>query len=469
MQDRLNLFDYLMLTLVLVVAASSRFGYLYFAVNEAKTAPVWQVQGDPPHYPLPADTTVRGHEKPGGPNEVDNLVHNLRENSQFSSRAPFAAEEEPTAHVAPGYSWLFSQVARLDTDADALMRWIQAGLGTLTACFYYLFARRGFGSRRVALLTGLFTALHPFWILNTAELNDGVLATFALAFVLAIGTRGSQEGGLITSVLFGLGLAGLVLIRAALLPFSIIALIWYLMSCHKQRLGSLAALVAVLFYCIPLATWIARDFQAFGEPVPVVSSAFLHVWIGNNPEATGGDMSDAMKDSLSAERKQELLEEKNQAKRYNMLGQDVLEEIRAHKQNTCTRRIQSLLKFLLGEGWSGDNPTMGRKVETGQDATAASDLVNDCAETALQGSWLFMMLFGFLGWRWSLGWRQHCRLAALATIWLPLPYILSHAGPLSGPRLPLDGVLLAFAAMAVAGSALNMPKPPLGSGEKKKK
>ncbi len=54
-----------------------------------------------------------------------------------------------------------------------------------------------------------------------------------------------------------------------------------------------------------------------------------------------------------------------------------------------------------------------------------------------------------LGWRWSYGWRAESMPAALAMICIPLPYILSHAEFLSGPRLPLDGVLLCFAAFAL--------------------
>jgi hypothetical protein len=33
-------------------------------------------------------------------------------------------------------------------------------------------------------------------------------------------------------------------------------------------------------------------------------------------------------------------------------------------------------------------------------------------------------------------------------LFIPLPYLLSHAELLSGPRLPLDGVLLCFAGFA---------------------
>jgi hypothetical protein len=39
--------------------------------------------------------------------------------------------------------------------------------------------------------------------------------------------------------------------------------------------------------------------------------------------------------------------------------------------------------------------------------------------------------------------------AVLAMIWIPLPYVLSHAELLSGPRLPLDGVLLCYTAFAL--------------------
>ena len=70
----------------------------------------------------------------------------------------------------------------------------------------------------------------------------------------------------------------------------------------------------------------------------------------------------------------------------------------------------------------------------------------------LQGTLLALFALGdFLGWRrWSYGWRKESMPASLAVIWIPLPYILGHAESLSGPRLPLDGVLLCYAAFAAA-------------------
>src|SRR5262249_52900466 len=80
------------------------------------------------------------------------------------------------------------------------------------------FARRAFRSVFVGTLAGLLCAVHPFWVFNTAELNDGVLASFLLAACLMLGARGCQTGEAFTSLLYGLALAALALVRAALLP-----------------------------------------------------------------------------------------------------------------------------------------------------------------------------------------------------------------------------------------------------------
>src|SRR5262249_24613645 len=63
---------------------------------------------------------------------------------------------------------------------------------------------------------------------------------------------------------------------------------------------------------------------------------------------------------------------------------------------------------------------------------------------------LFMLALGVLGWRWTFAWRRESRLLALAATCIPLPYVLTHAEGMIGPRLPLDGGLLTFAAHAWA-------------------
>ena len=129
---------------------------------------------------------------------AESLVQNLRGHRWFGGLAPFAAGEERTAHAAPGYPWLRGELERLpfvSQPAEPLLRWTQCVLGPLTAGLYFLFARRAFRSRTVGALSGLFCALHPFWIVSTATLTDGVLASFLLAACIYLGSRGGQAGG----------------------------------------------------------------------------------------------------------------------------------------------------------------------------------------------------------------------------------------------------------------------------------
>ena len=300
--------DLVLLVLVLAVAASARVGYLVTCADGARNSgPLRVVDEQPPLAGFTAPDNMRGAPKP---TDQDVLIHHVREKGWFGSKAPFATEEEATAHVSPGYPWLVGLLGRAvsgDNKLDSTVRWSQAVLGSLTAGLYFFFARRAFRSRTVGLLAGLFTALYPFWIIETATIDDGTLATFALAGCLFLGGQAGEKGGALLSLLFGLALAGLALVRAAFLPFSFVAVIWFLLRSRTLPRGWLCALLAFLGFANGLAPWTVRNIQIFHEPVPIVSSAWLHLWIGNNPEATGGPATEKTWQSDSVK---ELFEEK---------------------------------------------------------------------------------------------------------------------------------------------------------------
>jgi 4-amino-4-deoxy-L-arabinose transferase-like glycosyltransferase len=441
--------DVLQLSLVVALAATLRIGYLQVAADSGRAAPPFVVQSIAAKVEPAGDPEQRGKEPAS---EFDTLVHNLAEKQSFAAVAPLSDKEESTAHVAPGYYWLVAQLSRFEPSFGAMVRWAQCGLGALTAGCLFLFARRAFGNWLVAFLAGLLAAFHPFWIVNTAELSDGVLTTFLLAAVLLLGTRGSQSGGAFTSLLFGLGLAALAMVRAATLPFAFVGLIWFLYHCKNVRHGWFNAILAVLGFANGLAPWAVRNWNAFHEPVPVVSSAYLHFWIGNNASATGGPLDEAaLRKTLLPDRLHSLLDESNQAKRYASLGRDAVQEIARDPGATVTRRWQAGLKFIVGDEWF---PTRHISPELPADAAADAPAVPDWLATnlelCLQGSLLVLMALGLLGWRWSFAWKSNARLATLAFLWLPLPYILGHAESLSGPRLPWDALLICFSAYALA-------------------
>lgn len=370
----------------------------------------------------------------------------------FGSRAHLSQADEPSAHVAPGYPWLYQSISRFDLPEQtvaSVVRWLQCGLGVLAVGCFFFFARRAFHSSLVAFLTGILTAVHPFWVANTAELTDGVLATFLLAIALALGTRGAQAGGAFTSLLYGLSLAVLAMVRAAMLPFALIGLLWFLWRCRSLKLGWFCGFLAVLGFGNGLAPWTVRNFIEFGEPIPVADSAFLHLWMGNNRAATGAELDEiGIRQSLGQQRTDELLAEPNQAKRYASLGRDLISELRANPTEVFRWRLQAGQAFFVGGTWAThqklarDDPTLLQ--------ARMPYWLGDHAETIMQGSLLAILLLALLGWRLSFASRREGCLATIAVVCVPLPYLLSHAEALSGPRLPLDGVFLCYGAYALA-------------------
>lgn len=446
---RLRLADLIPFVLVLFTAAGARVGYLLSYADNAGTDGPVLVQDPAPPLTLPDGTTMRGQSTV---TEADALVHNMREHRWFGSLAPFAYREERTAHVAPAYPWLRGELERLLPEdwgpADRLIRWLQCVLGTLTACLYYLVARRAFPGRTVAVITGLLAALHPFWIVNTPALSDGVLATFLLGLALWLGMRASQvEGAGGSAFAFGLALAALALTRAALLPFAFVAVLWLLRRTRTVGGGWQYGLVAVLGLLLGLAPWTVRNLQVFGDVFPVIDSTYYHLWVGNNPRATGGPLTEAdMQEAVSPELAKQLGSPMiTQPARYRLLAPEVVRQIQDDWARTVERRLWAGLYFFFGQDWFTRNqlwrpgPASGAPLESGPPIPAL-----------LVGSLFLMLLLGVLGWRWTYVWRREAGLLALALMWVPLPYILTHAEALSGPRLPLDGVLLCLSAFVLA-------------------
>jgi hypothetical protein len=240
-----------------------------------------------------------------------------------------------------------------------------------------------------------------------------------------------------------------VLVRATLLPFALVAEVWFLFRCRTTSRGWLCSLLAFLGFANGIALWSVRNFQAYHDVVPIADSMYYHLWMGNNPEATGGPLDEAtLRAALPAEKQNALKNEANQSKRYGILAESVLDEVKTNSYGTLRRRLSATGYFFFGQSWERGGELA--RPTTGSEATPSGlpDWFPDVA-SCLLGSLVGMLALAFLGWRWTYGWRKTAMPAALAILWIPLPYILSHAEMLSGPRLPLDGVLLTFAAFAV--------------------
>jgi hypothetical protein len=387
----------------------------------------------------------------GWQEERDTLVRNLSEGRRLVSRAPLAEGEETTAHTSFVYPLLLSLLDRPAGDLAVTyqrMRWIQVFLGGLSAGLYFLIARRAFQSRWVATLTGLLCAVHPFWIVNAAEINDGVLATFLVGLGLFLGVRSGQQGGALTSLLFGLVLATLGSIRVALLPFGFVALLWFLLRSRELARGWMYALLAVLGFVNGLIPWMTQTYQSFGEVSALASPVFLHFWIGNNSRATGGPETEtAMVEALAdQDPNAEGLRQMTQVTRYRALARAAWREIRSEPGAALQRRLFAGVSFFLGERWLQERKLVREDPGAIEEVP---DWLSRSATALFAGSLLVMLVLGAIGWRWSFSGRRVAMPTSLAPFWIFLPYLLTHADSFHGPRLPLDGMLLCYAALAV--------------------
>jgi hypothetical protein len=237
-------------------------------------------------------------------------------------------------------------------------------------------------------------------------------------------------------------------------------LLWYLVRSRTMQRGWLCGFLAFLGFVNGLAPWMVRNVQTFGDVLPIVDSTYLHLWVGNNSAATGGPKTDPqMREALAAPGGEDGgvtakdLAELPQKDRYKKLGRLAVEEARRDPAATVQRRLRAGLAFLVGE----DFLTHHQFWESSE-GPSLPEWLHGSYPVVLSATLLGIVVLGVVGWRWTYGWRYQALPSSLAVLWIPLPYLLGHAEALSGPRLPLDGVFLCYAAFVLTCLNPNMTR-----------
>src|SRR5262249_32747930 len=150
------------------------------------------------------------------------------------------------------------------------------------------------------------------------------------------------------------------------------------------------------------------------------------------------------------------LAEPKQQQRFQDLAGDIVSEVVANPLGTVQRRLWAGLYFFFGETWfkeqrlwQGPQPPPPPADDPDPQPPEGLPMPEGLEPTSsllLTGPLLGMLVLGVLGWRWTYGWRVESMPGALAVAWIVLPYLLSHAEALNGPRLPLDGLFLTYGA-----------------------
>jgi 4-amino-4-deoxy-L-arabinose transferase-like glycosyltransferase len=183
----------------------------------------------------------------------------------------------PTAFRVPGYPLFVAAITGGERHAWLLIG-AQALPSTGSVVLAALLARRFYGAL-AGLLGGVIAALLPYqaWH-DTAFQETGLLtflATAAIVAIVALQDSGRARWG----ALAGLILGAAILVRATMLPFAVLILIWLVLAIPKARRGALlgAALMGAV-----LAPWLGYAKEVTGR-YGFGTEFGMAIYAGNHP------------------------------------------------------------------------------------------------------------------------------------------------------------------------------------------
>ncbi len=166
------------------------------------------------------------------------------------------------------------------------VRIFQAVMGVATCCFAYRLARAVAGDERAGLVAAAVLALHPAFVIESAQILTETLYTFlaiaGLWVYLAV-FRGQASGIALAGMLLGLA----TLTRAVLLLFPL-GLALHLVLTLGWRAGLKQAVVLMAAYLVVVLSWTAYNLVAYNRWVVGAEGMIAFLYIGATEEGWQG-------------------------------------------------------------------------------------------------------------------------------------------------------------------------------------
>ncbi len=236
---------------------------------------------------------LQSHTVPRSTYEHGEIAENLLAGNGFSIR--LLGAEGPTSQQAPVYPFMVASayaIGGVGTPQALLILQLGQGLigGALVWALLALVREVAPHRPRIAILAGLFAALHPSLVYAATHVQVGLLAATLVTLTLALAYRTGREGRWPVACWTGASLAALILtdpILGLVAPAAAwaIALGQGMGSRRTLRLVSIVGLVATL----GISPWIARNYVVHDEIVFVKSTFGYAFWQGNCRISKGTD------------------------------------------------------------------------------------------------------------------------------------------------------------------------------------
>jgi 4-amino-4-deoxy-L-arabinose transferase-like glycosyltransferase len=195
----------------------------------------------------------------------------------------------PSAFEPPAYPYFLALFYRMFGEtplAYFLIETIQAAAGVLLVYVVYRIAELFIG-KKAGIVAACVTAIFPTQVYMCNEFHPisfYIVVHCLVVFWLARYIERTHSRIDLVAAGFSMGVLLLFRSDALVLLFACAGII-------VVRRGLKAVVPALVFFviaCACLAPWTIRNYRAFGKFIPVTNLAGINLWIGHNPDATGG-------------------------------------------------------------------------------------------------------------------------------------------------------------------------------------
>lgn len=213
---------------------------------------------------------------------------------------PFHGHTGPTAWIAPLYPYLLAGVFKIAGVYTRSAAWITLTMNSffsaLTCLTVHEIADRIFG-RKTAVWSAWLWALLPYALQYAVRWPwETCLATWLLSYTVVLSLRMKRIGhdptlpeGMTSRnwARFGFTWGLLALSNPSVLLFLPFSGLWLLLWPGQPKRPWVQAAFAGTIFWLMLTPWIVRNYEVFGEFIPLRSNFGVEFHLGNGPDATG--------------------------------------------------------------------------------------------------------------------------------------------------------------------------------------
>lgn len=253
-------------------------------------------------------------------------------------RGVISYEGAPTAYWPAGLPFLLAAVYAITGPSLLVARLLNIAMVAGITLMTWALARRLLGPR-AARLAALLIAILPSQVLwCSLPTADMLFTVLCLGMLVVVARAPTWRTALAAGVLYGAA----TLVRPVIYFIPPLLLLYWLLASTPWRKA--VALTVLLFAAgsAVLLPWQIRNYRIFGEFVLVSTNGGVHLWMGNNPRASGGFIPET--DFITPEGKY-IMSSLNEARRDRWAGEQgkaYLRENPAHCLSLWPKKVVHL-------------------------------------------------------------------------------------------------------------------------------